>query len=82
MYVRGTSAAEDAVFVQFGSDKKHRVHATPRGEVVPARLRGTEKTAFPVTVDKDGPVEVVLTTAETNVFVDRIVFRPAANVPK
>ena len=82
MYIRGTSAAEDAVFVQFGTDKRLRIYASPRGEVVAARLMGTEKTAFPVTVDKDGPVEVVLTTAETNVFVDRIVFRPAANVPK
>jgi len=35
-----------------------------------------EGTSIPVTMKASGPCEVVLTTAEKNVYVDRIVFTP------
>jgi len=74
VYVQGASADEDAVFITIGDGKKMRVYANPRGSVVPATLMGSEDEFFTATIDKDGPCKVLLTMAEKNVYVDRVVF--------
>jgi len=74
VYAQGGSADEDAVFITIGDGRKTRVYAKDHGSVVPANLVGSEDQFFTVTIDKDGPVTVLLTMAEKNVYVDRIVF--------
>ena len=74
VYVRGASADEDAVYVTVGDGPKTRFYAGDHGSVVPATLYESEDQFFTATVDKDGPCKVLFTTAEKNVYVDRIVF--------
>lgn len=73
VYVQGVSAPEDAVFITVGGGTKVRVYAEERGKVVAATKMGTDDQSFEVTVDKDGPCEIVLGFAEPNVQVDRVV---------
>ena len=74
VYAQGASSDEDAVFVTIGDGRKTRVYAQEHGKIVPANLMGSEDQFFTVTIDKDGRVAVLLTMAEKNVYVDRVVF--------
>jgi len=76
VYMQGESTDEDAVFVTMAGGDKYRVFADPWGEVVAGTVLELEGTSIPVTMKASGPCEVVLTTAEKNVYVDRIVFTP------
>ncbi len=73
MYVQGAEAESDAVYVTIGAGPKTRVFAEPRGSVVPATLYQSDDQFFTAAIDKDGPCKIVLTTAEKNVLVDRVV---------
>ena len=73
VYMEGASDDEDAVYVTVGQGSKTRVFADEHGAVVAGTLYESEDQFFTVTIDKEGPCSVVLTTAEKNVYVDRVV---------
>ena len=74
VYMQGAATDEDAVYVTVAGGEKRRIYGEPHGEIVAAVDMATEDRSFPVTIKMDGPCEVLLTTAETNVYVDRIEF--------
>ena len=78
VYVQGTNDEGDAVFVTVCGKERRRVWGGDHGSVVAATLYETEERSFAVTIEKDGPCEVVLQMAEPNVYVDRVVFRAVA----
>ena len=74
VYMQGASADEDAVYITLGQGSRTRAFAEEHDAIVPATLYESEDQFFMALIDKDGPCSVLLTTAEKNVYVDRVVF--------
>ena len=74
VFMQGRSGDEDAAFVSVGG-RTYRMWTGSYDRVSVATCKETETESFPFTADRDGPVEVVISKAELNVYVDRVVFR-------